>query len=120
MAATEQKVLARIKIPRDHPRAAKILELAQRLATRQKLASGLVVEKLARPEADLEFLAAIGEFVDVEAILAESKRSRADLGALLGRPEVAAGLLGLAVKTPFGRVDPGTLRDLLRAIDPAA
>lgn len=60
-----------IRIPRDHPKANALLKLASALAYRTQLESGVIIDKIARPDADKEFLDALRDFVDVDEILSQ-------------------------------------------------
>jgi hypothetical protein len=65
----------KLSIPRNHPKIESLIRLAKALATREVLPSGIVVEKLARPGACEEFIAALSELgIDVDA-LKESLKS---------------------------------------------
>jgi hypothetical protein len=51
-----------IEIPDDHPKAQQLRELAKVLASQQRLPSGVMIKKLARPGATDEFIDFLREF----------------------------------------------------------
>jgi hypothetical protein len=86
-----------ITIPRSHPKAEALAELARKLACREKdLATGAVVEKFARHDADLVILDALREFVDVDAILRDLSVTP-DAADLLRDPRVFGKILETAL-----------------------
>jgi hypothetical protein len=64
-----------IRIPKSHPKAEALLKLAYALAHRYELESGVVVDKLAIPNADMQFLDCLRDFVNVDEILADLNKA---------------------------------------------
>jgi hypothetical protein len=70
-----------ISIPKDHPKAEKLLELAETLATRQEYESGIVVDTGPNDLHVERVLDLLSEVVDVDALLervAQESRLRAE------------------------------------------
>ena len=70
----DEKLNVKISIPRDHPKAEKLLALAEELASRRVLPSGIVVDYAPKPVYDDRLLKLLRDIVDVDEIMAEAAR----------------------------------------------
>lgn len=113
---SEQKVIFTVTIPRSHPKAQELAELARRLAWHiEDAESGVVTRKLAPPDADTQILNALRDVVDIDKIVRELQIDRKINP--LDSPEVLAKILQGAlpgVKMPFGvKTRYGNIADLI-------
>jgi hypothetical protein len=69
----DEMLNVQISIPRDHPKAMKLLALAEELATRQVLPSGIIVDYAPKIHDD-RLMALLRDIVDVDAIMNEAAR----------------------------------------------
>ena len=105
----------RLRIPKSHPNAKALLVLAERLATHQQTASGLVVQKiLVDPEADRTFINALRDLCGVdpdmiyESLAAEKKAL--DKAAFLQSLSTPAALTGILQAALGGAAGPLSTR----------
>lgn len=97
-----------ISIPKTHPKAESLINLAKLLATQQTLKSGVIINKGANDESISIFLKALRECgVDTDALLADLKKQQLDSISKVVRETPIADNPGIGAHLLLGALDEG-------------